>query len=852
MIPLKLQVQNFMSYGERVPPLDFSGIRLACLSGDNGNGKTALLDAMTWALFGETRASAEEDVIRLGAADVRVILDFAVDAVKYRVHKGRGRRGGAVWELQIWQEDGSLRSLTGTNARETKAKIEQILRMDYKTFLASGYLAQGRADEFARATVADRKKVLADILDLSRYERLEQMAKERRVEIETRETDAVREIHAIDAELANEDSYHAALENAQAILNEVTTGMDALRSEYDRIHAEVQLMEEREQKARDLEDRIVEAQDENARSQRELTEAQKRIGAAEAILSRRAQIEDAYYRFQALTERVKPLQQDYDTAMQLQRQAQTLDRAIRAEHERLDRERYRLESDIQNLETEGQDAARFEEEITRLDSEIQSYGDPEARRRDAETKRTEAENRLLKLRENHAALKAQSDAFQTRLNALCNSDAAECEYCGQPLPPERRRDAIAETEAKRDALAVKIAEMAAQGRDAKKDGDRCRAEAETAQRELSALGELKSRRALVEQHLHRIAERTKMLPEMQKRYAAYVQQLAAKEYAQKEQEELVQISARLEKLERVAEELNSVRSQLERFRDAEREHLLLQQADDVMAVEPPRVAEIQTLMTKRDDKIAKARKIIIETRTKTANLPEIRRQQDNLAFRLKEAQESARAAEQDIGRYRGRLDHCAKLRGEREIREKERLAAASEKDLYKELIGAFGKKGVQALIIGNALPELQNQANDLLGRMTSGGMSLQLVLQREAKTKGGPPIETLDIIIADEMGTRPYEMFSGGEAFRINFALRVALSKLLARRAGAPLQTLILDEGFGTQDPRGREAITDALQSIASDFSLVLVITHIEELKEAFPTRIEVVKGQGGSTFTVA
>src|SRR5690242_21185525 len=124
-----------MSYGEGVPPLDFTGIRLACLSGDNGNGKTALLDAMTWALFGETRAPSEDDVIRIGAPDVQVLFDFLVEGVKYRVHKARGRRGGALWELQVWQEDGTPRSLSGTNARETKQKIEQLLRMDYRTFL---------------------------------------------------------------------------------------------------------------------------------------------------------------------------------------------------------------------------------------------------------------------------------------------------------------------------------------------------------------------------------------------------------------------------------------------------------------------------------------------------------------------------------------------------------------------------------------------------------------------------------------------------------------------------------------------------------------------------------------------
>jgi exonuclease SbcC len=72
-------------------------------------------------------------------------------------------------------------------------------------------------------------------------------------------------------------------------------------------------------------------------------------------------------------------------------------------------------------------------------------------------------------------------------------------------------------------------------------------------------------------------------------------------------------------------------------------------------------------------------------------------------------------------------------------------------------------------------------------------------------TKKGEIAETLNIKIFEGHGTRDYEMFSGGEAFRIDFAIRIALSRLLARRAGAPLPTLIIDEGFGTQDTDGIE-----------------------------------------------
>ncbi len=95
-------------------------------------------------------------------------------------------------------------------------------------------------------------------------------------------------------------------------------------------------------------------------------------------------------------------------------------------------------------------------------------------------------------------------------------------------------------------------------------------------------------------------------------------------------------------------------------------------------------------------------------------------------------------------------------------------------------------------------------------------------------------------------------MFSGGEAFRINFASRIALTKLLARRAGAPLPTLIIDEGFGTQDSTGLEKLKEAITSIQDDFDKILVITHMEEMRDAFPTRIDVIKTAAGSTLEVS
>ena len=188
----------------------------------------------------------------------------------------------------------------------------------------------------------------------------------------------------------------------------------------------------------------------------------------------------------------------------------------------------------------------------------------------------------------------------------------------------------------------------------------------------------------------------------------------------------------------------------------------------------------------------------------------------------------------------------------------EKATFQKEKEAFEELSLAFGKKGIQAMIIETAIPEIEDEANNLLEKLTEGRMKVAFITQKETKTKVETAegkmhalVETLDIIISDEMGERPYELYSGGEAFRVNFAIRIALSKLLTRRAGAKLQFLIIDEGFGTQDVEGRSRVVEVLDTIKNDFEKILIITHLEELKEEFPTRIEVSKNSSGSTFEV-
>ncbi|OUC11998.1 MAG: ATP-binding cassette family protein [Alkalinema sp. CACIAM 70d] len=173
--------------------------------------------------------------------------------------------------------------------------------------------------------------------------------------------------------------------------------------------------------------------------------------------------------------------------------------------------------------------------------------------------------------------------------------------------------------------------------------------------------------------------------------------------------------------------------------------------------------------------------------------------------------------------------------------------------IYQELVQAFGKNGIQALMIENVLPQLETLANQILTRLTNNQLHVQFVTQRR-NAKGKPQTaklaETLDIVIADAKGTRPYETYSGGEAFRINFAIRLALARLLSQRSGTALQMLIVDEGFGTQDQEGCDRLIAAINAIAPDFACILTVTHMPYFRDAFQSRVEVHKTELGSQLT--
>ncbi|OUL17762.1 SMC family ATPase [Nostoc sp. 106C] len=264
-------------------------------------------------------------------------------------------------------------------------------------------------------------------------------------------------------------------------------------------------------------------------------------------------------------------------------------------------------------------------------------------------------------------------------------------------------------------------------------------------------------------------------------------------------------------------------------------------SQELEAAKTARLAERQTLASQIDS----IKEQLEETANPTAQIQALEQQ-----LQLRRRQLDEQIAK--LGRLEQLAVQLEALQIQYEQQQQQLQACKQQHRVYQELAQAFGKNGIQALMIENVLPQLEAETNQLLSRLSANQLHVQFITQKAGRNgkstkKNVKLIDTLDILIADARGTRAYETYSGGEAFRINFAIRLALAKLLAQRAGAALQLLIIDEGFGTQDAEGCDRLIAAINAIASDFACILTVTHMPHLKEAFQARIEVNKNQQGS-----
>jgi exonuclease SbcC len=849
MIPVKLRLENFLSYRGPVE-LDFADISVACLWGENGSGKSAILDAITWALWGKTsRTSSSRELVHLGSDEMEVELEFVSGKDLYKVRRTFSRGRTPQEQLYLYQvREGKAWPIMEATKADTQKKIDRLLRMDYDTFINSAFLAQGRAGEFTSKPPSERKEVLGRILGFDFWDRLEEKAKEKKKEAESKERELLGELKQIEEEIKEEKRLNEELKRARAEYEQFNARYNKLQEELRSIEDELHALREKERALNEKRDKLGGLAKDIGEIEGKIRESRRKIESYRETIRREGEVRENLERLQKVRRDLESLRVEIDGLKPFEAKANELERKIAEERSRLEGElkvlkgqEVELARDIASLEVYRRALAEVEEGLALLD----------AQEKEAE----EMENKLEKLAEELNNLRREKDLAEEEARRLTeqlemlSQAQANCPLCGYPLSSHRKEELIGEFQNRLGSIAASVREREQREMELKREKEEVQKRIQALQESLSRRSELVRKKAGLEEKIERMEEEAQELEKLRARIREIEGILQSGSYAlefKAEREALEEALSKLRELEERWDQLSKEEKGLSLW---EREAQKLEDAREFCQVLEKTLVELEKELERKRKEKEDLELEVRRLEKEVAYKAEVERR---LKEKEREREEASRKRDDAWGKVasvESQLKRIAELKSSREEKEAELRQVREEKGLYQELAEAVGKNGVQAMIIDTALPEIEREANALLARMTEGRMQVRFETQKS--TQGGKVQETLEIKISDEKGARDYKLYSGGESFRVDLAIRIALARLLARRAGAPLSVLFVDEGFGTQDADGLDKVVEAINSIRDEFKFVLVITHLEELKEMFPVRIEVTKRPSGSNIEV-
>jgi exonuclease SbcC len=851
MIPLALRVGGFLSYQEAVT-LDFTSFDLACISGGNGAGKSSLLDAMTWVLFGEARRK-DEQVINTFSDAADVSFEFLYENNAYRLERSKRRNKPAQLEFQMNDGNGGWRALTEHSIHDTQERIEQTLHLDYDTFVNASFFLQGKADQFAVQNPTERKRILSAILGLQKWDAYRDEAARRRKALELEEAAQGGMLEDLENQIKEEAERKAHLAQVEEQLKKQKMVVDAARSRLDDIKARSQLLESRQSMLEKRREDLEAARKHLAEREQHRDALRAELNEAESTLARAGEIERSYAAWKEAHEQLERLnllaKDSYDYRQRMNAQLtliQQEEARLQAERDQLRREETQLQAQLGVLPELKARQAAVSAELGRLRAELEARPAKEAQLNalSEETGRLRHENETLKQR---------MTELKDRIGRLEVVEGATCPLCGQPLTPEHRTALLDSLNAGGKQLHDQFRANEAHANEAQRSIAELRQELETFPHTQQALTERQSQLDLLVHQINAVeAAQADWQRERAPRLAAVQASLAAGDFALEARGELARLDQDLKALGYDEQKHAELQQLLAEEQQIERDYQDLREArvrlDSLRRELQDAEAETSAEQAKLFKDSATYDQELAQYQTERNQLPDLAAAEREY---FKQEEEQKRLLEA-AGYARNQVEMLEDLKRRRQEIEDQRKELRQSTAHLKWLERAFGKDGIPALLIEQALPQIEEHANEILDRLSDGNMSVRFLTQQEYKDKKHEDKkETLDIQISDSAGTRPYEMYSGGEAFRVNFAIRLALSRVLAERAGARLQMLVIDEGFGSQDGDGRQRLVETIHTVQPQFAKILVITHLEELKDAFPTRIEVEKTPRGSRLQV-
>ncbi len=799
MIPLRVYVKGFLSYRDEAE-LTFDGAPLWVLSGPNGAGKSAIFDAITFALYGAHRGgkSNPEELKNHESGEMVVEFDFALGSDVYRVKRTLGGKRRTSFQVLHLSGPSAPRPgqpapqpVTGTEKKDGLNKwVQEHLGLDYETFTASVLLRQGESEALLKAEPKDRHTMLTQIVNLSAYERLCQKAERQHKDFDARTNafqSALQGLAPVDDREIEELATHA--KQAQAELETTQKRLEELAGL--KVHAK--RWNELEQERSGIEEAVREAR-------KTLLEVSRELQATDGEIAQTDVTSETL--LTALNERIESMQERLDQLAELKIALPWM------------RQFDQARSDWLSAKTK---VSHAETEQTKIAKQLTLISDKKAKAAERDQiKSAQAEQMQNALTEAKTFVKQAEDQL-ARFSQVAGKPA--CGYCGQPLKPEH-------LESERARLEVELQTAKSNSLRAEEDFKQAAAEQKAAHQQWQAINDEERQLQIAEQSAKRNLQQARgdqskaedqtrtILKELPQTYRDRIAPAHVSDIADCFGSEFP-TTAELKDFSEQARQHQSVQRQLDK---------LYKQAD---AMEQQQQREDRLNQIKQE----------IEAIPSEARKPFVQLEAEERAARLRRQQCSDAMAEAN-----SKKQELETRRERRRQLESERRDAAHRARLYKELARLLGRDNLQRYLLKQVEAAIVANANRILDHISGGVLRLKLRDDKDeddSKSGSKSAVKALDLLAHNKQTSNaplPVAFLSGSQRFRVAISLALGIGQF-AGSASRGIESVIIDEGFGSLDKQGRHQVIEELQALKNVLSRIILVSHQEEFADAFPTR---------------
>ncbi len=897
MIVEKVYLENFISHRSTRVEL---GPGVIVIVGPNGAGKTSILDAISYALFGEHSRGKDENIVNRSAIRAQARVEVLCSGRRYIVERSYSKAGPRKSDARLYAISDGRPVLIARGVSAVQKEVEKILGMNKKVFLSSVFVRQGEIERLVMARPKERKEIIASLIGVSdlekawqamgdiirEWERLrlapleQKVASERdvrariaRLKQQLREVQGgikvkEEEVRELERKVAELEAALRALEEKSREHAKLQERLRLVEEQIEEVHARLEEVERKAREAEEAQKRIEELKKEAdkvpllqklimARSlretlSRELEGLKARLNEAQKALRELQEHEKDYHELRKVEEELERLEARLSEARQAIGEAREAERQAALLEAKLRSMKQQLEARIKEIKAKGLENP--EPYIDAADELLE----------EAEARLEEVREQLRKVRENLGALRERREQIRSQMERI-KKLGDKCPLCGSKLTPEHKEKVLSQLRAEQLDVTAELEELEEKAKSLAGEEEKLRRAIDVlrvaveAKRIKEQVEELEAELEEAKRRAETLAQRAKDAEEIARR-ADELREL---------RRALSEKASRYEAARRLLESLPPIEELQRKLREAEAElELVLVDERDVLGklgYEPSSPEEELRRAEMARAELEKLSSLIAEAEAALREKQSLLQRLASLESEKKEVQRLLESLGYDpVHHEEVRAEHDEVSRRLEEARSA--LAALKEKlKLLESEIKAEEEKLKE-------IEEAKKQVSELRAFISFLEKIRKLYhrdgLQRILRARARPVIEAYTKLFLDKFnleytdlkidedynitvigpsGEQPVEAISGGERVALALALRLGIAKAI----GGRIESLILDEPTVHLDEQRRRELVSILKSaFAGGRSVVpqiIIVTHDRELEDAADVVYEVVKEGGYS-----